>query len=76
MKYSNRHSPSLVALIIAVRVSVAEELSGKTHTVTTSRLTDGTERFVRVVQRLGHHLLCHHVTVVHLARVKVEIYDA
>ena len=63
-----RHSPSLVTAIIAVRVPVAEELRGKTHAVAASSLADGTEGLVRVVQRLGHHLLRHQVAVVHLVR--------
>ena len=65
---ADRHSPSLVTAIIAVRVSVAEELSGKAHAVAASGLTDGTERFLRVVQRLCHHLLRHHFAIVHLIR--------
>ena len=60
-----RVTPSLVRLVLAVRVSVTEQLRGQTHSVTTGRLAPGTDGFVSVQQRLRGELTDGHVAIVY-----------
>ena len=71
--YNRCNRPSLVTAVVAIRVSVTEELGGQTHPVTTGRLAPGTDGLLSVEQGLGDELTDGDVAVVHSVRPVTDL---